>query len=70
MERSLCAFCVFKIAHLNLQMYDECSNINASHFKAFFIDMLWQNAKRFWNELYAAFKLTPVINENTIYFSS
>ena len=43
----LCIFRVFKIAHLNLQMYDECSNMNAYHFKAFFIDMLWQNGKRF-----------------------
>ena len=51
-------------------MYEDCSKINASSFKAFFTCMLQHNGKRFYKGLYATFKHAPDLKNNTVNLSS
>ena len=44
--------------------------MNATSFITFFTNMLPQNVKRFYKELYAVFRLTPDIKKNAVYLSS
>ena len=52
----------------NTNHYEGCSNMNASSFVTFFTYMLRQNGKRFCKGLYVAFKLTPDLKKNTVYY--
>ena len=52
------------------ELYEGCSNMNASSFKTVFICMLRQNGKRFYKGLYVTFKLAPDLKKNTVYLSS
>ena len=51
-------------------LYEGCSNMNASSFITFFTNMLRQNGKRFYIELYITFKLAPDLKKNTVHLSS
>ena len=44
--------------------------MNASSFITFFTYMPHYNGKRFYKQLYAAFKLAPDLKKNTVYLSS
>ena len=61
-------FYVYWIA--NFEIYEGCSNMNASSFITFFTYMLRQNGKRFFKGLYVTFKLAPNLKKNTVYLSS
>ena len=52
------------------QLYEGCSNMNASGFITFFTYMLRQNGIRFYKGLYVTFKLAPDLKKNTVYLSS
>ena len=52
------------------QMYEDCSNMNASSFITFFTYMLRQNGKRFYKGLYVTFKLAPDLKKNIVNLSS
>ena len=51
-------------------MYEGCSNMNASSFITFFTYMLLQNAIPFWKELLVTFKMAPNKKKHSLYFSS
>ena len=53
-----------------LEVYEGCSNMNASSAITFFTYMLQQNGKRFYKGLYVTFKLAPDLKKNTVYLSS
>ena len=48
-----------KKIHAWAQMYEGCSNMNASSFITFLTFMLRQNGIRFYKGLYVTFKLAP-----------
>ena len=52
------------------QIYEGCSNMNASSIITFFTYMLQQNGKRFYKGLYVTFKLAPDRKRNTVYLLS
>ena len=56
--------------NLKIQLYEGCSNMNASGFITFFTYMLRQNGKRFYKGLYVTFKVAPDQKKNTVYLSS
>ena len=53
-----------------MNLYEGCSNMNASSFITFFTYMLQENGKRFYKGLYVTFELAPDIKKNTVYVSS
>ena len=55
---------------IKVQIYEGCSNMNASSFITFFTYMLRQNGKHLYKELYVTFKLAPDLKKNTVYLSS
>ena len=52
------------------ELYEGCSNMDASSFITFFTYMLRGNGKRFYKGLYVTLELAPDIKKNTIYLSS
>ena len=50
-----------------IDVYEGCSNVNASSFITFFTYMLRQNGKRFRKGQYVTFKLAPDLKKNTVY---
>ena len=55
---------------LHEQLYEGCSNMNASSFLTFFTYMLRLNVIPYWKELFIAYKMAPNIKKNSLYFSS
>ena len=56
--------------HTSYLKYEGCSNMSATGFITFFTYMLRHNGKRFYKEIYVAFKLAPDLKINTVYLSS
>ena len=54
----------------SLQLYEGCSNMNASSFITFVTYMLWQNGIGFYKGLFVTFKLAPDLKKNTVYLST
>ena len=52
------------------EVYEGCSNMNASSLITFVSYMLRQNGIRFYKELYVTFKLAPDLKKNTVYLLS
>ena len=55
---------------MSMFFYEDCSNMNASSFIAFFTYMLRQNVNRFYKGLYVTFKRAPDLKKNTVYLPS
>ena len=51
-------------------LYEGCSNMNASSFITFVICMLRQNGIRFFKGLYVTFKLAPDLKKNSLFLLS
>ena len=52
------------------EVYEGCSNMNASSLITFVTYMLRQNGICFYKGLYVTFKLVPDLKKNTVYLSS
>ena len=66
----LCPYCYFMLKMFADMLYEDCSNMNAGGFIAFFAYVLRRDVMPFWKELFVAFKMAPNIKRHILYFSS
>ena len=63
-------YCIYEKIIKYWEIYEGCSNMNASSFITFFTSMLRQKVIPFWKELFLAFQMAPNIKKHILFFLS